>query len=360
MSRIELRGINKYYGRNHVLKDINLVIEYGEFMTLLGPSGCGKTTTLRVVAGLEKPQEGYMYMGDREIVNAPEKFYEEPGKRHLNLVFQSYALWPHMTVFDNVAFGLELMKVPKKEIKKRVMELLDLTGLSGMEKRYPNQLSGGQRQRVAFARALAPNPQVLLLDEPFAAIDAKVRTELRTWLKEMVEKLGITSIFVTHDQDEAVEVADEIIITNHGQIEQLGSPMEIYKTPATPFVAQFIGRSTVVEDYEKLKGFDRVPGADRAVIRPEFVKISKSGRLDQYQSAAESGIVKDVLFRGSHLDVTVDVNGVEIVAERSMEKDVVKPGEQVHVLIYRLYVFDENQTYLLENKAMQDNDVFYI
>ena len=176
----------------------------------------------------------------------------------------------------------------------------------------------------------------------------------------MVASTFITSIFVTHDQDEAVEVADEIIITNHGQIEQMGSPMEIYKTPSTPFVAQFIGRSTVVEDYEKLKGFDRVPGADRAVIRPEFVKISKSGRLDQYQSAAESGIVKDVLFRGSHLDVTVDVNGVEIVAERSMEKDVVKPGEQVHVLIYRLYVFDENQTYLLENKAMQDNDVFYI
>ena len=149
-------------------------------------------------------------------------------------------------------------------------------------------------------------------------------------------------------------------IRDSGQIEQMGSPMEIYKTPSTPFVAQFIGRSTVVEDYEKLKGFDRVPGADKAGIRPEFVKISKSGRLDQYQSAAESGIVKDVLFRGSHLDVTVDVNGVEIVAERSMEKDVVKPGEQVHVLIYRLYVFDENQTYLLENKAMQDNDVFYI
>ena len=344
---VEMKKIYKKYGDFLASNNVSFGVEKGKLVALLGPSGSGKTTLLRMIAGLENPNSGDIYIDGRRVNDIPA------AKRGIGFVFQNYALFRYMTVFDNVAFGLELMKVPKKEIKKRVMELLELTGLSGMEKRYPNQLSGGQRQRVAFARALAPNPQVLLLDEPFAAIDAKVRTELRTWLKEMVEKLGITSIFVTHDQDEAVEVADEIIITNHGQIEQMGSPMEIYKTPSTPFVAQFIGRSTVVEDYEKLKGFDRVPGA-------EFVKISKSGRLDQYQSAAESGIVKDVLFRGSHLDVTVDVNGVEIVAERSMEKDVVKPGEQVHVLIYRLYVFDENQTYLLENKAMQDNDVFYI
>lgn len=351
---VEMKNIYKKYGDFLASNNVSFGVEKGKLVALLGPSGSGKTTLLRMIAGLENPNSGDIYIDGRRVNDIPA------AKREIGFVFQNYALFRYMTVFDNVAFGLELMKVPKKEIKKRVMELLELTGLTGMEKRYPNQLSGGQRQRVAFARALAPNPQVLLLDEPFAAIDAKVRTELRTWLKEMVEKLGITSIFVTHDQDEAVEVADEIIITNHGQIEQMGSPMEIYKTPSTPFVAQFIGRSTVVEDYEKLKGFDRVSGADRAVIRPEFVKISKSGRLDQYQSAAESGIVKDVLFRGSHLDVTVDVNGVEIVAERSMEKDVVKPGEQVHVLIYRLYVFDENQTYLLENKAMQDNDVFYI
>ena len=361
---LELKNIYKNYIQGTmevpVLKDINLCVEEGEYVAIMGPSGSGKSTLMNIIGCIDKPTSGTYLLDDVEIEKCKDKELSEVRNQKIGFVFQNYALFRYMTVFDNVAFGLELMKVPKKEIKKRVMELLELTGLSGMEKRYPNQLSGGQRQRVAFARALAPNPQVLLLDEPFAAIDAKVRTELRTWLKEMVEKLGITSIFVTHDQDEAVEVADEIIITNHGQIEQMGSPMEIYKTPSTPFVAQFIGRSTVVEDYEKLKGFDRVPGADKAVIRPEFVKISKSGRLDQYQSAAESGIVKDVLFRGSHLDVTVDVNGVEIVAERSMEKDVVKPGEQVHVLIYRLYVFDENQTYLLENKAMQDNDVFYI
>lgn len=265
-----------------------------------------------------------------------------------------------MTVYDNIAFGLEIQKLPKAKIRERVMELIELTGLSGMEKRYPNQLSGGQRQRVAFARALAPNPQVLLLDEPFAAIDAKVRTELRNWLKEMIHKVGITSIFVTHDQEEAVEVADEIIITNHGRIEQAGTPVEIYKSPETPFVAQFVGRSTVVTDYEQLKGFDSVAGAAQAVIRPEFVRVSKSGKLEQYMSAAEEGIVEEVVFRGNYLELTINVKGIHIKAERSLEKDPVSIGEKVQLLIYRLYIFDENRTYLMENSAMKERDVFYI
>ena len=329
-------------------------VEKGRLVALLGPSGSGKTTLLRMIAGLETPNGGDIYIDGQRMNDIPA------ARRGIGFVFQNYALFRYMTVFDNVAFGLELQKIPKAQIKKRVMELLELTGLSGMEKRYPNQLSGGQRQRVAFARALAPNPQVLLLDEPFAAIDAKVRTELRSWLKEMVEKLGITSIFVTHDQDEAVEVADEIIITNHGRIEQMGTPLDIYKTPATPFVAQFIGRSSVVEEYDRLKGFDRIKGADRAVIRPEFVKISRSGKLNQYVSAAETGVVTDVMFRGNRMDVTIDINGIRIVGERSLEKDMVSVGETVHVLIYRLYIFDNAQTYLMENQAMQEQDVFYI
>ena len=258
---VEMKNIYKKYGDFLASNNVSFGVEKGKLVALLGPSGSGKTTLLLMIAGLENPNSGDIYIDGRRVNDIPA------AKREIGFVFQNYALFRYMTVFDNVAFGLELMKVPKKEIKKRVMELLELTGLSGMEKRYPNQLSGGQRQRVAFARALAPNPQVLLLDEPFAAIDAKVRTELRTWLKEMVEKLGITSIFVTHDQDEAVEVADEIIITNHGQIEQMGSPMEIYKTPSTPFVAQFIGRSTVVEDYEKLKGFDSRERTERSSDR---------------------------------------------------------------------------------------------
>ena len=351
---VEMKNIYKRYGDFLASDNVSFGIEKGKLVARLGPSGRGKTTLLRMIAGLENPNSGDIFIDGKRVNDIPA------SKRGIGFVFQNYALFRYMTVFDNVAFGLELQKMPKKQIKERVKELLELTGLSGMEKRYPNQLSGGQRQRVAFARALAPNPQVLLLDEPFAAIDAKVRTELRSWLKEMVEKLGITSIFVTHDQDEAVEVADEIIITNHGTIEQMGMPVEIYKSPGTPFVAKFIGRSSVVEEYGKLKGFDQVEGADRAVIRPEFIKISKSGKLDQYISAAETGVVKDVVFRGNRIDITVDINGIEVVGERSLEKDLVSVGETVHVLIYRLYVFDEAQTYLLENKEMQEQDVFYI
>lgn len=351
---VEMKNIYKRYGDFLASDNVSFGIEKGKLVALLGPSGSGKTTLLRMIAGLENPNSGDIFIDGKRVNDIPA------SKRGIGFVFQNYALFRYMTVFDNVAFGLELQKMPKKQIKERVKELLELTGLSGMEKRYPNQLSGGQRQRVAFARALAPNPQVFLLDEPFAAIDAKVRTELRSWLKEMVEKLGITSIFVTHDQDEAVEVADEIIITNHGTIEQMGTPVEIYKSPGTPFVAKFIGRSSVVEEYGKLKGFDQVEGADRAVIRPEFIKISKSGKLDQYISAAETGVVKDVVFRGNRIDITVDINGIEVVGERSLEKDLVSVGETVHVLIYRLYVFDEAQTYLLENKEMQEQDVFYI
>lgn len=351
---VEMKNIYKRYGDFLASDNVSFGIEKGKLVALLGPSGSGKTTLLRMIAGLENPNSGDIFIDGKRVNDIPA------SKRGIGFVFQNYALFRYMTVFDNVAFGLELQKMPKKQIKERVKELLELTGLSGMEKRYPNQLSGGQRQRVAFARALAPNPQVLLLDEPFAAIDAKVRTELRSWLKEMVEKLGITSIFVTHDQDEAVEVADEIIITNHGTIEQMGTPVEIYKSPGTPFVAKFIGRSSVVEEYGKLKGFDQVEGADRAIIRPEFIKISKSGKLDQYISAAETGVVKDVVFRGNRIDITVDINGIEVVGERSLEKDLVSVGETVHVLIYRLYVFDEAQTYLLENKEMQEQDVFYI
>lgn len=352
---VEMKNIVKKYGDFLASDHVSLGVEKGKLVALLGPSGSGKTTLLRMIAGLENPNEGDIYIDGKRVNDVPA------AKRGIGFVFQNYALFRYMTVYDNVAFGLVLQKMPKKQIKERVTELLAMTGLSGMEKRYPNQLSGGQRQRVAFARALAPNPRVLLLDEPFAAIDAKVRTELRSWLKEMVVKLGITSIFVTHDQEEAVEVADEIIITNHGTIEQMGTPVEIYKSPVTPFVARFIGRSSVVEDYDKLKGFERIEHANQAVIRPEFVKISKSGKLDQYISAAETGVVTDVVFRGNRMDVTVDINGILVVGERSLEKDFVSVGETVHVLIYRLYIFDSTQTYLMENKEMQEReDVFYI
>lgn len=351
---VEMKHINKNYGSFQASRDVSFGIEKGKLVALLGPSGSGKTTILRMLAGLEIPDSGDICIAGKKINDIPA------AKRGIGFVFQNYALFRYMTVFDNIAFGLTLQKVPKKEIRERVMELIDLTSLTGMENRYPNQLSGGQRQRVAFARALVPNPSVLLLDEPFAAIDAKVRQELRTWLKDTIHRVGITSIFVTHDQDEAVEVADEIIITNKGRVEQAGSPMEIYKTPETPFVAQFIGNSTVVDHYADLNGFFTVEGAAKAVIRPEFVKVFKKGSLKQYESAAETGIVEKTVFRGSHLDLTIRVKEITIHAEYSLDAEPVAVGEEVQVLIYRLYIFDENRTYLKENSAMQTPDVFYI
>lgn len=212
------------------------------------------------------------------------------------------------------------------------MELIELIGLKGLEKRYPGQLSGGQRQRVAFARALAPNPQLLLLDEPFAAIDAKVRKELRRWLRETISKLGITSIFVTHDQDEAVEVADEIIITNRGKIEQKGSPVEIYKSPKTHFVAQFIGESNLIDDYTKLKGFEVVnPKETKAIVRPEFIQIAKNDKEILTPLAAEKGIVKGIAFRGNNLEIDVQVGNQIFYGYRSLEDEELKIGEEVFV-----------------------------
>ncbi len=231
---VEMRQINKSFDGFQASKDVNFGVEKGHLAALLGPSGSGKTTILRMIAGLDKPDSG-------DIMINGVRVNEIPGsKRGIGFVFQDYALFRYMTVADNIAFGLEVQKKSKGEIKSRVGELLELVSMQDLGKRYPHQLSGGQRQRVAFARALAPDPQLLLLDEPFAAIDAKVRRELRTWLKEMIGRVGVTSIFVTHDQEEAVEVADTVIITNHGKIEQVGTPEDICRRPATEFVTDFI------------------------------------------------------------------------------------------------------------------------
>lgn len=336
---VEMKHIEKNYGSFHASRDVSFGIDKGKLVALLGPSGSGKTTILRMLAGLENPNSGDIFIDGRRVNDIPA------AKRGIGFVFQNYALFRYMTVFDNVAFGLEM---------------IDLVGLSGMEKRYPNQLSGGQRQRVAFARALAPNPQVLLLDEPFAAIDAKVRQELRNWLKDTIHRVGITSIFVTHDQDEAVEVADEIIITNHGRIEQVGTPLDIYRQPQTPFVAQFIGTPVVINNCNILTGFLSIGQGKQAIVRPEFLKIYKYGTMKQYISAAEEGTVEAVVFRGSHLDVTVRIKGLAVHGEYSFDDPPLNVGETVQVLIYRLYVLDGDKTYLKENSAMTSADVFYI
>lgn len=345
---VELKNINKHFGNFKASDNVSFGIEKGKLIGLLGPSGSGKTTILRMIAGLENPDSGEIIIDGKVINNVPA------SKRGIGFVFQSYALFRYMTVFENIAFGLRVLKKSENEIKERVAELVKLIGLEGLENRYPSQLSGGQRQRVAFARALAPNPQLLLLDEPFAAIDAKVRQELRHWLKEMIAKLGVTSIFVTHDQDEAIEVADEIIITNKGRIDQIGKPLEVYSKPKTAFVASFFGQPSIFKDYNKFQSFDTIPNVDQAIIRPEFVKITKKNEVQKFKNSAEEGVVTDVAFRGSGIEITVLVNGETLTARRSFDEPSISVGEKVDVFIYRLFVTVGNYAFLLENKSIRE------
>ena len=348
---VELKNINKTYGSYQASRNVNFGIEKGKLIGMLGPSGSGKTTILRMIAGLENPDSGEIIIDGKVVNDVPA------SERGIGFVFQNYALFRYMTVYDNVAFGLKVQKVDKKKIHARVMELVKLVGLEGLEKRYPSQLSGGQRQRVAFARALAPNPQVLLLDEPFAAIDAKIRQELRSWLKEMIEKLGITSIFVTHDQDEAIEVADEIIITNAGQIEQKGTPVEVYRNPETAFIASFFGQPSVLENADDFHTFTQAERADKIIVRPEFVKISKLDEVEKFRTSVSQGVVERVSFRGDNLELQVRVNNSVVTARRSLEKADVREGEIVNVFLYRIFALKGDSVQLIENEAVRDDFV---
>ena len=275
MSRIELKHIDKYYGDNHVLRDINLVIEDGDFMTLLGPSGCGKTTTLRVVSGLEKPQNGVMTIDGEEMINADLAYYAEPSKRGLNLVFQSYALWPHMTVRENIAFGLKIQKLPKDEVEKRIEESLRMMRIEEYVDRYPNELSGGQQQRVAIARTLAPEPSVLFMDEPLSNLDAKLRLEMRYELQRLHVETGSTFVYVTHDQMEAMTLATQICLMNNGVLQQYAAPLEVYNHPANLFAADFVGNPSI--NFVEAKGWQGPEGSieltlldgHKAVFTPE-------------------------------------------------------------------------------------------
>ena len=346
---VEVRELSKSFGGFQAVKDVSFSIAKGQLIGLLGPSGGGKTSILRMLAGLETPDRGDILFHGERVNDLP------PQERGIGFVFQNYALFKHMTVEGNIAFGLEVKKWSKSRIRERVAELVELTGLSGFEKRYPHQLSGGQRQRVAFARALAPQPQLLLLDEPFAAIDAKIRQELRAWLREMIDRLGITSIFVTHDQAEAIEVADEIMIINQGRLEQKGTPREIYQNPQTPFVAAFIGESSIVENVTAIRGFEDAaawPGT-KALIRPEFVEVGKPSEI-RHVSASGVGRVRHVQFRGSQWLVEVEVGPARLITYRSLEKETLQPGDEVRVLVHRVFLFNENESWMMENPLKGD------
>ena len=259
MSDVVIEGLVKLYGQVRAVDDVSLTIPSGQLVSLLGPSGCGKTTTLNCIAGLETPDQGVIRAGDLVLTDMARRQVLPPERRRLGMVFQSYALWPHMTVFDNLAFGLKLRKVPRAEIARRIREALALVGLGSMEDRYPFQLSGGQQQRVALARGVVTEPAVLLLDEPLSNLDAKVREQARSWLRELQQRLGITTVYVTHDQQEALAISDLIAVMSHGKVVQYAPPQEIYRRPATRFVADFIGASSF------LKG--RVAGVDGGVAR---------------------------------------------------------------------------------------------
>ena len=340
---VELKNVVKTYDAYPAADHIDLAIEEGRLVALLGPSGSGKTTILRMIAGLEHQDSGDIVI-DGRIVN------DVPGsQRGIGFVFQNYALFKYMTVYDNIAFGLEIQKRDKQYIQQRVEELLSLTNLEGLGKRYPNQLSGGQRQRVAFARAIAPSPRLLLLDEPFAAIDAKVRKDLRAWLRHTISRLGVTSIFVTHDQEEAIEVADEIVVTNKGRIEQVGTPVEICMNPKTPFVAQFIGRGTIVSNIRAFSGFVHAP-VGHAVVQPEFVHVfSCEEASGQKKELLNPGVVQEVSFRGALYELRIAACGEALNAFSSFEAPPLSPGDSVQFYISRAQGMEGEATLPLNN-----------
>ena len=289
MSKIELKHIDKFYGKNHILKDVNLTIEDGDFMTLLGPSGCGKTTTLRVVSGLEKPQNGTIHMDGKEIVNAAEAHFAPPSERDLNLVFQSYALWPHMTVRENIAFGLNIQKLPKDEVDRRIKDALGRMQIGQYVDRYPSELSGGQQQRVAIARAIASEPHLLLMDEPLSNLDAKLRVDMRSELKRLHTETGTTMIYVTHDQVEALTMSTKIALFREGELVQVDKPLELYDNPCDLYTADFIGNPSI--NFVEASGTAGASGlsVDGVMGRLEF------SREDMTPEAPASGDLKLVL-----------------------------------------------------------------
>lgn len=321
---IDLKGVSKEFDGTRVLSNIDLYVRRKEFVTLLGPSGCGKTTTLRIIGGFEYPTEGTVLFEGRDITDLP------PYKRRVNTVFQKYALFPHLNVQENIAFGLKIAKVPRDEIKKRVDHMLDLVNLSGYGKRSVDQLSGGQQQRIAIARALVNEPSVLLLDEPLGALDLKLRKEMQQELKYIQQEVGITFIFVTHDQEEALTMSDKIVVMNAGEIQQIGTPTEIYRYPVNEFVANFIGETNIIdgvmqgddlvvfEDKKfpcRARGFNKNEKVD-VVIRPEHLDIvpRAEGML--------KGVVKSQLFKGMHYDTVVETRvGTTITVKMQVSQD---------------------------------------
>ena len=337
---VRLTDVDKNFENDRVVKKLNLDVQEGEFLTMLGPSGCGKTTTLRMIAGFEYPTGGRIFLEGQDVDD------KKPNERNVNTVFQNYALFPHMNVFDNIAFGLVEKKVKKDEIRRRVEEMIRLVRLDGMEKRMPSQMSGGQKQRVAIARALVNQPKVLLLDEPLGALDLKLRKQMQGELKHLQKRLGITFIYVTHDQEEALTMSDRIAVMNNGYLEQVGTPEEVYNHPQTKFVADFIGESNIIEGYIEHMTKDSIEvtmESGKAVIhesgyrleemvylcvRPENLKIT----TDAVEGFRFRGQVREHIFIGSINKTRIELpNGQMLKAETPAEDALVPVGTVVNV-----------------------------
>jgi len=334
---VDIRHVDLSYGANHVLKDVSLHIKPGEFFAFLGPSGCGKTTLLRLIAGFNRADGGDVLIDGVDVSALP------PWKRDVGMVFQSYALWPHMSVAQNVAFGLEERKVPQAEVARRVKLALDLVGLGHLAERKPSQLSGGQQQRVAVARTIVIEPKVLLLDEPLSNLDAKMRVQVRRELRDLQQRLNLTTIFVTHDQEEANAICDRIAIMNEGEIQQIGTPVELYERPANLFVANFLGVANViagrVEDGAFIVGEGlrlplpaQRPATPRShlVLRPHFLALSPTPA-----ATAARAIVAHVEFHGANVRYGLDLGGISLSADAPFENSAAlyKPGDQTFVTL---------------------------
>jgi iron(III) transport system ATP-binding protein len=303
MPDITVRSLSKTFGREQALNDISFSVRDKEFLTLLGPSGCGKTTTLMSIAGFQRPDQGMISCGDRTFFDRAGKVYLAAEDRNLGMVFQSYAIWPHLTVFGNVAFPLRIRRMKKGATRRRVLETLELVEMAGYAERYPHELSGGQQQRVALARALVYAPAVLLLDEPFSNLDAKLRERARTWLKHLQTELGLTTLFVTHDQDEALSLSDRIVVMDSGSVLQVGTPEDIYHRPATRFVAEFLGRCNIL--------------AARAVT----VTTSGATELVLHANGKPITLSDECLTAGEELQLAVRPEAVELIGHESAAGD---------------------------------------
>ena len=333
---IEIKNINVSYGSNHVLKDINLNIKNKDFYTFLGPSGCGKTTLLRLIAGFEKSQSGELFIGGKEISDS------NPWERDVGMVFQNYALWPHMTVYKNISFGLEEKKIKTSEIKKRVADVLDLVDLKDLSKRYPYQLSGGQQQRVALARTLVVKPKVLLLDEPLSNLDAKLRVQMRKELLELHNKINITTIFVTHDQEEANAMSTNLAIFNEGVVQQVGKPVDLYNNPTNTFVANFLGTTNVIKGVLKdltfisqkgliIKNINKNAKGDSVLLRPQNLYIeNKNEKFEKF-----IGIVKSQEFLGNIVRYIVNIKDHLLILDtlHEMDKKIYLLNEEISFYI---------------------------